>query len=234
MFREGGPRQQPEEESYTHNREIGRDGVEVVRLGQAFPLFSPDRTTERFDPTGDFPDAPRYSSTVLLDTNGQSLPMEIRTFGCWHSKAQAFTPFDPSVGYRVSIDDFDGQSRLAKLRGPDYQTLAGIPGAPLTLYVCIGEEAKGEPESMSSIRDLRLQLTFPAGMRLEARPEERGLREGDVRFSHGFYPLDTGQLAVPTAYEHHIFEGLDIALPANRHDLEHIGARFTLEGRHDA
>ncbi len=197
MFHEEGLSR--EGESYANSREVHRDGAEVVHLGQTFPLFYPDRTTERHDPNGDFPDAPRYSSEVLLDMNGRlpPLPMQIRTFGCWHSKAQAFAPFDPSAGYRVSTDDFDGHNRLAKLRQPEYQQITGIPGAPLTLYVCIGEEMKEKWEHPSSVRNLRLQLSFPSGMRLEGRPEEPGLREGDIRFSHGFYPMDTGRLAVP-------------------------------------
>ncbi len=69
---------------------------------------------------------------------------------------------------------------------------------------------------------------FPSGIRLEGRPEARGLEEGDIRFSHEFYPMDTGQLAVPDGFERYVFDGLDIALPANRHDLAQIQGRFVL------
>ncbi len=192
---------------YQRNREFGQAGFEVVQLDQDFPLFHPERMTEHREPNGDYPDVPRYMSSVMLDTDGllPTLPMTITTDGVWKTKGFAITPFEPDAGYPVDKDDFDAASRAAKtirLIGTDE-----LARHPLNLRVGNATEKMHElgitldddehyfrADVWPVVRALRLQLDFPTGIRLESRPNAAVLKSGEIYFNTT-YPAPAPRIA---------------------------------------
>jgi hypothetical protein len=206
-----------------------------------FPAFYPDRTTERFNPDGEYPDVPRSASTVLLDTDGRMprLPMAFTTGGVWTASSHAITPFEPAAGYRADPDDFDATRRGVKLRGR--VAWDELTKHPLNLYVGLDWERMEElgidlgdaehalrPALWPIVRALRLHLEFPTGIRLESRPDAENLSGGGIAFGR-FYPADTGPLARPDGALRYMGAGLQLALPGDPRALAQIRGRFSLD-----
>src|SRR5689334_1261277 len=90
------------------NREFGAGGLEIVRLDRTFPLFFPDRTLSQVVPESEHPDLPRYTSSVILDTDGlmPQVPMKLKTSATYKTRTHTITPFDPAAGYQIDRADF--------------------------------------------------------------------------------------------------------------------------------
>jgi hypothetical protein len=93
----------------------------------------------------EYPGVPRFSSHVVLDTDGwlPQLPVLLTSIAAWKDPTQAFTPFQPELGYHVSFEDFDPDARLAKLEDFAYSRggrTSDIPGHPLLFSVFVDNE----------------------------------------------------------------------------------------------
>jgi hypothetical protein len=88
-------------------------------VGEWFPIFSSEGTEIRLPgEEAEYPDVPRLSSTVLLDSAGVllRLPVGFTCLPAWKTRAQAFTPFAPRLGYHVTCEDGEPAARVAKLQ----------------------------------------------------------------------------------------------------------------------
>jgi hypothetical protein len=218
-------------------------------VGKPFPLFPPQRTDITVpDRPETYPGIPRFSSHISLDSDGlvPPLPVEIAAIASWKSRTQAFTPFAPQLGYHLSLDDMDPARRREKVVAAGIaHGLDDIPGQPLVLGASIDDEAikplgilqpvpghgfwRFTDDALPIVSALRFHVMFPNGLRLESRPEPDGLRYGSIVFKNGFYPFDTGPLAVPDGYAGGLMdEGLQIALPANPELVAQIEGRYII------
>jgi len=203
---------------------------ETIHIGESFRLFTPNRTKTEIS-SGDwgYKGYPIFDSRILLDTKGllPKLPIVAHAFPAYKNKAQAFAPFFPDDGYQVTAEDFDAATRGNKKAEIVRDNMHDISSSPLLLGVYIerdepDREIKLTSDELLFLKNLRLQVSFPNGLGFEAKSED--IREnGDTGFSHTFYPIDTGSLApVPSLYE----GGLQIALPAELEQLQHIEGMF--------
>jgi len=123
-------RQQPDREDRHADGEPGR---RVVQLGERFPLFPPAAT--RLDHTIG-PRLPLFTAQLGLETDGllPALPIQFTTDAWPTSAAEAFTPFEPALGYTVTMEDLDPSRRPAKYRRLRASTSRrSLSGHPLTL-----------------------------------------------------------------------------------------------------
>ncbi len=197
--------------------------------------------TEHREPNGDFPAVPRYMSSVMLDIDGllPTLPMTITTDGVWKTKGFAVTPFEPEAGYQVDRDDFDAARRAAKTvrligtdelaRHPLNLRVGSATEKMHALGITLGDDEHSfRADVWPVVRALRLQLSFPTGIRLESRPNAAILNTGEIYFNR-FYPSDTTALAQPEGEMRWIDTGLQLALPGDAAALQQITGRFTLD-----
>ncbi len=93
----------------------GEPGRRVVQLGERFPLFPPAAT--RLDHTIG-PRLPLFTAQLRLETDGllPALPIQFTTDAWPTSAVEAFTPFEPALGYTVTMEDLDPSRRPAKYR----------------------------------------------------------------------------------------------------------------------
>ena len=215
---------------------------EVVRIGQSFKLFSPERTSVTI-PESDckaYEGFPALESRVVVDTNGllPHLPLEIYACAIYKNQSQAFTPFRPADGYQVTVEDYDGEARIAK-RYKNSDNSEDIKSAPLVfgLYSdrdawqalgILDENYRIIQQSFEDLNRLRLHVSFPNGLRFESRPQFNRFNTGNIEFFGGFYPVDARPLPVPTHNIYQMEEGLQIALPADPEMLQMIEGEFLL------
>jgi len=216
-------------------------------VGEWFPIFPPDRTVEEM-PNADVPWAhvPRFTRYVSLDTQGllPLLPVEFATVASAPSKYQAFTPFQPDLGYQVTDEDFAPVTREEKAFGPGSvyrgSVYHSMPEAPLCLGVFINRrdiESLGivtsrvteegwplydfHPKAAAILSGLRLHVEFPQST-FAARPE---IGDATLEFFEDFHPVDTPPLGRPDRVWP---SGLQLALPPDPTLLAQIHARFLL------
>jgi len=104
-----------------------------VHLGERFPLFPPAAT--RLDHTI-APRLPLFTAQLRFETDGllPALPIQFTTDAWPTSAAEAFTPFEPALGYTVTWEDLDPSRRPAKYRRLRASTSRrSLSGHPLTL-----------------------------------------------------------------------------------------------------
>jgi hypothetical protein len=216
-------------------------------VGELFPLFPPQRTEQRArEPGWGFDHVPTFLSAVALDTDGllPMLPVEFWAIADGADMSQAVTPFEPDLGYHVTMEDFDPAAREQKVNAPPYlgRQFAPIPEAPSSLSAYI--TAEGEdlshllmdrstnrvatflPEVAEELSRLQFHVFFPPGLRFAADPE---IGNGTVVYYDAFYPFDTGPLAVPeTGVQHLWTHGLQLAVPPDPARLAQVQGRFVL------
>lgn len=225
-----------------HDREDrhadGEPGRRVVHLGERFPLFPPAAT--RLDHTI-APRLPLFTTQIRLETDGllPALPIQFTTDAWPPSAAEAFTPFEPALGYTVTMEDLDPSRRPAKYRRLRASTSRqSLSGHPLTLCAFLetldlNRDANDRRHSRADLvathravlAQLRLHVTVN-GLRFAAEPDPHALQNGEVEYVRCFYPLDTGPLA-PTRGPHPD-AGLMLAVPASRTRISEITGRFLL------
>lgn len=188
---------------------------EVVRPGQEFQLFNPEK------------------KSIVLDNFEVLLPLELYTsgfpFNLW-SKAE-INPFNPSEGYIVTKADLRIETRAAKVR----KALEAKEPKLNTVYLSVSSAnvTSRTKEEMEVLDKLRLQLFFPNGSSFEGKPtlsvaHGKWEQEEFVTFDI-FYPLDTGPLPNQDylqGIQPAILEGHQIFVPKNK--LSEIRAKFVL------
>jgi hypothetical protein len=217
-----------------------------VALRERFLLFPLERTEQRTRAPGWGYDAiPTFVSTATLDVDGRLplLPMQFWVAASGVDANQAFTPFQPELGYQVTNDDFDPMTRSWKVTQSPYRDrqLRAIPQALSAVSAALDPDARVlatmldpeagpiplfRPEVRAVLARLQFQVVFPTGARFAAEPE---IGSGSVVYDDGFYPFDAGPLAVPDTGGAHLWSpGLRLAVPPDPGRLAQIEGRFVL------
>lgn len=210
----------------------------MVQLGERFPLFPPAAT--RLDHTIG-PRLPLFTAQLRVETDGllPALPIQFTTDAWPTTAAEAFTPFEPALGYTVTMEDLDPSRRPAKYRRlPASTSRRSLSGHPLTLCAFLetldlnrdtDDRFHSRADLVATHRDVLAQLHLLVtvnGLRFAADPDPHALQNGEVEYVRCFYPLDTGPLA-PTRGPHPD-AGLMLAVPASRTSISEITGRFLL------
>lgn len=242
---------QPDEEG---NFPVDRVSSEVFTLKQRFPLFDPKRTTRGFHEKSGLPN---YLSRVMLETPEMPLlPMGIDARPVWVrdfsgreevlTRRQVITPFHPEMGYPVTEEDMDPETRREKVgrlrlesrvrnqQGDyDYQQTD-----PLMILVDANEgelkntgwvdldEQTGytyhfRDEALRNLIPLRLLLHFPESLYV-GKTMDMGLGTGNVYF-HEYVPVDIPHL---TEVSSSIREGFCLFIPTDPTSVQQIEGEF--------
>jgi len=200
---------------------------EIVRLGQRFQLFSPEKSDTLLD-------LPVLTSPIPIMSVFDNFESESIGNATVYFVSHSFIPFDPKLGYQVTNEDLDAVKRLRKLdeaynvynkdtKIKERLFLFSLKSLPNSLFL--------REEDIAVLRNLRVQLFFPYGS-YEAQVRGDPLRQGKLSFDY-FYPGDTGPLPqldkddlIPgNIYPH---KGLSLLLPKDMTKLSKIEARFVL------
>lgn len=222
---------------------------EVVSLNQKFILFDPNRTSiqesaEAYSKVSKFISAFSLRTEIL-----PNLPLTVNTWPIFASKTIAITPFSPGLGYIITEEDYDLETRIKKIKGLKGNQLfdaSRIDFEKAPLYISVVSESKDlkkiglasptispyiddlKPELLSVLPRLRLQLFFPDS-EYEAQSEE-----DEFRFEN-FYPSELGPLPSSDIKKRDPLiriiedrEGLMLCVPSDQKQLQSIQAQFVL------
>lgn len=91
---------------------------EIVRVNQEFPLFDPKRVeSHHLSKPLHGRELDVFDSIIVLETGiSPTLVLRVATLYRGADKISAFTPFDPTDGYKVTEADYDPQARAIKIR----------------------------------------------------------------------------------------------------------------------
>lgn len=222
-----------------------RPKKEVIRLGQDFQLFDPTIVKEEGDDiVGDIiletDILPNFRITIYAQNIEGFLPPK---------KYEAFTPFSPEDGYRITQEDLELERRARKLQrlmdeqGGQNVDLLKAPmkiglDADWNVFKNINLTTSDvpwpagyfefKPEVADILRRLRIQMFCPSIL-VEARPIKKEFEKAALTFEF-FYPVDTGPLASDEQSSETILrhDGLTILVPSDLNQLASIHARFIL------
>lgn len=215
--------------------------IEVVRLGQAFPLF----TKEMILPELTDQDK-EFGPIVILDEPQiiPNLPIFIRMRPLSElGSIPDITPFNLGDVYTITEDDLDPikrfekvkKTRLPKFDRESYFMLSIISSGKLKKSNPELFDMKGvfKQEILETFRKLRLLVFFPQGERYEAQPRTEGLEKNGKLDFHSFYPLDTGPLPTPPEGsirigDPNLRKGYDLRLPRDMSELSRIVAKVVI------
>lgn len=211
---------QPEQESQRER---------VVHLNEEFLMFDPARTRTEFNQTLQVNQF--NGGLIVLETDFlPPLPLDLLALPSRTDKKITVTPFNPDLGYTVTNEDFKLQSRLEKVKKMRHDERVNFTKAPLFLAFSQEAYAKFKAEELAKFQQLRVQLTFPNGLRFEGQPSELFLQnEGGIRFWN-FYPMDTGPLPASkdttTQLLDSVEQGFSLYVPSDRNKLSQIKAKI--------
>lgn len=225
--------------------------LKVVRhLNEEFDLFGSSHGIGKFK---DHLGIESFHSSIYLDLEGVKVPLDLYTVGAECPRVNAFTPFNPELGYQIDSDDLQLETRIKKLQRADREQRIDFSKAPI--FIHIGTDSfylhkhglntklkdpllhlyKFPKEMLDSLRRLRVLVFFPT-QHFEARPEEIQLGWGGISFDD-FYPIDLGPLptAKPEAFlgRLKLREGLKLFVPSDFEKLKQIRVKFVLIDKED-
>lgn len=221
---------------------------EIVRLNKDFVLFDPERTEPKSTTHG----VTNFHSYFYLDgvSDLPQLPFRVSAEAIENvPQINAFTPFNPEIGYQLSQEDFDLGTRIDKVEKITKESNPKIDfaKAPLGLFVLadLPEFDQGlfrihapdrdlfefKPEVHGIIKRLKLLLSFPTGTFESTRLS--GTRSSKRITFEFFQPVDAPDLPTaiylpPAPYYTLVAPGLDIFMPSDQEKLGQIRARFIL------
>jgi hypothetical protein len=194
------------EQQHIREKEQYWRNIEIVQLGQEFPLFDTvrNRTQVRYSDDGSFAG---MKSNIRLETGFLGkLNISISAAPYAKSRFAVVTPFDPKQGYPIDTDDLSFHRRVAKISKMRHELAYAIVG--LYLFVFVTDEdlsLNGRMQALlqenatlpgsdtaSMLHHLFLTLKFPNGSSFTARATYETHQR--LLLFHTFFPSDTGPL----------------------------------------
>lgn len=217
-------------------------GKRTIQLGQIFRPFDPTESLfERFRDHHPNFDTRRF--LFILDLGTLKLPLEAKLETHAESRLEVISPFDPKLGYQITSEDFNLETRKTKVKkvhrewdrqGKDELDFLKVP---LRLSIKTEQEFKFSPKEQDLLtreipdfsRGIRVLAQFGQGGSFASKPSwaEKLTQAGFLEFD-SFYPIDTGVL--PQDHERFsvINQGFKICLPDDPEKLREIQLRFVI------
>ena len=199
----------------------------VITLGEEFHPFDP--AENQIEKGEAFRDVNQLSSRIILFAGTNlKFPLRIIAFPGISPKTHAITPFDPEVGYQITYEDLNWQSRIKKLERLSREKLGEfIEFSKAPLYLKVTDFpfkwTSSVPEERAILDSLRLFVWFPKGS-FEGKPHTTNVPDSSFAM---FYPQDTGPLPMEDI-SIHLKAGFYLFLPSDPEKLSQIRAMFVL------
>lgn len=242
-------------DSSSEHRENQPQKLEIVKLGEEFQLFNPNRTEVTDEGVSD-----KGLSNRTIGLKAGELPtlnfvFRLRPHYGVEPIASRFYPFDPEKGYKVTNEDYDPRKRAIKAsrifrdyvkeeyatpkktygqRYLDFWASLYVSDPSLRLYPNDKERFNFKPEIQKKIEKLRLHLFFP-NLSFEGKPDPEYMKKGIPLFDI-FYPLDSPPLPTSPSLREEWYssphEGLSVSFPMNNPEYsQSVNGMFVMDAR---